>query len=315
MCVFSTCACKKKVKVVDEPLIQRDFINVHMQVLSVVGLLQDDVDLMVSVMKVEKAPLESLLISVLSYDGVHLPDSLAVTAAGIDVSGEGCSVGKPCIKAQTIFPFTIGNECEKMVVFVNLKKMINIWKHVSCNAFYGGPKDSAEGSFIESRAHDVGFDTMFGDHGSHMPGGQKQRIALARAILKDLRILLLDEAMSVLDAESERVVQQASVCLHMQIWLKCLRDYDLLFCNHMKAISLRRVTDNQAECCYTHLIDGDSIFNGVGLDNFFKQVKMEEVGLSYVVVAIMGPQSSDISPVRYQKSKVILSHSICYMWS
>ncbi|GJZ86032.1 protein root hair defective 3, partial [Tanacetum coccineum] len=152
-----------------------------------------------------------------------------------------------------------------------------------------------------------GFDTMFGDHGSHMPGGQKQRIALARAILKDLRILLLDEAMSALDAESERVVQQASVCLHMQIWLKCLRDYDLLFCNHMKAISLRRVTDNQAECCYTHLIDGDSIFNGVGLDNFFKQVKMEEVGLSYVVVAIMGPQSSGISPfsLRSQTTKGI----------
>ncbi|GKB97070.1 COBW domain-containing protein 1, partial [Tanacetum coccineum] len=50
---------------------------------------------------------------------------------------------------------SVGNERKKMVVFVNMKKMISIWKHVSYNAFYGGPKDSAEGSFIESRAHDV----------------------------------------------------------------------------------------------------------------------------------------------------------------
>ncbi|CAL5345305.1 unnamed protein product [Camellia sinensis] len=54
-----------------------------------------------------------------------------------------------------------------------------------------------------------GLDTMVGEHGSQLSGRQKQRIAIARAILKNPKILLLDEATSALDAESERVVQDA----------------------------------------------------------------------------------------------------------
>ncbi|KAI3684189.1 hypothetical protein L6452_33409 [Arctium lappa] len=50
--------------------------------------------------------------------------------------------------------------------------------------------------------------------------------------------------------------------------------------------------DKEAGCCSTHLIEGDGTFNAQGLDSFIKQVKMAECGLSYAVVAIMGPQSS-----------------------
>jgi ATP-binding cassette subfamily B protein len=86
------------------------------------------------------------------------------------------------------------------------------------NIAYGRP-DADEGAVIEAarlaRIHDFaailpeGYATRVGERGLKLSGGEKQRVAIARTILKHPGILLFDEATSALDTHTEREIQQS----------------------------------------------------------------------------------------------------------
>ncbi len=77
-------------------------------------------------------------------------------------------------------------------------------RHSSREEIENAARDARATEFIEQLSD--GFDTQIGEQGLTMSGGQRQRLAIARAILRDPAILILDEATSMIDAHSEKLI-------------------------------------------------------------------------------------------------------------
>jgi ATP-binding cassette subfamily B protein len=93
-----------------------------------------------------------------------------------------------------------------------------IWKNLS----YGRPQATIEEGLAAAKAagaHDflcrqpLAYETLLGEHGAGLSGGEKQRLSIARTLLYDPRILVLDEATSNIDAEAEKSIQEALAVL------------------------------------------------------------------------------------------------------
>ena len=86
------------------------------------------------------------------------------------------------------------------------------------NIAYGAPTAEPEAVFaaaLAANAHEFivglpdGYDTVVGERGHRLSGGERQRVSIARAILHDPRVLILDEATASVDTKTERAIQQA----------------------------------------------------------------------------------------------------------
>ena len=126
--------------------------------------------------------------------------------------------GKVTIDGTDVRDFRIGS-LRKMIGIVT-QDAILFNDTIANNISYGCPNASREEiieaatqanahQFIVDGRHPLGYDTEVGEKGFRLSGGEKQRIAIARAILKNPPILILDEATSALDTVTERLVQDA----------------------------------------------------------------------------------------------------------
>jgi ATP-binding cassette subfamily B protein len=163
------------------------------------------------------------------YDGlsVRIPAGQRVGLVGVSGSGKTTFVklvqrlhdvdgGRVLIDGQDIAEVT-QDSLRRQVAIVQQEPML-FHRSLAENIAYGKPESSREKIRAASRmAHadafimrqPKGYGTLVGERGVKLSGGERQRVALARAFLADTPVLILDEATSSLDSESEALIQDA----------------------------------------------------------------------------------------------------------
>ena len=126
------------------------------------------------------------------------------------------SSGEILVDGKNINEYTL-ESLRKQMSFVTQEPIL--FNDTIANNIALGKLDSSEETIIHAakvaNAHNFivqkekGFETNIGDRGTKLSGGERQRLTIARAVLQNSPILILDEATSSLDTESERLVQEA----------------------------------------------------------------------------------------------------------
>ncbi len=163
-------------------------------------------------------------------DGVSIDIEAGKTLAIVGHSGSGkttlasllprfyeASAGEILIDGKPIHDYTLTSLRDNIALVSQDVVLFN--DTIRNNLAYGSLKGSSDKDIRQAAeaAHVMhfvdelpdGLDTMVGDRGALLSGGQRQRIAIGRALLKNAPILILDEATSSLDTQSERRIQEA----------------------------------------------------------------------------------------------------------
>ena len=126
------------------------------------------------------------------------------------------TAGKVLLNGKDLREYTLSSLRKQIGIVTQETILFN--QSIADNISYGSPeatRTEIEDAARRANAHDFvtamdeGYETVIGERGALLSGGQAQRIAIARALLKNPPILILDEATSALDTESERLVQGA----------------------------------------------------------------------------------------------------------
>ncbi len=124
--------------------------------------------------------------------------------------------GRVCIDGMDVRDVTL--ESLAQVIGMVTQETYLFHSSIRTNLLFAKPDATEEELIAATRAANIydriqvlpeGFDTVVGERGYRMSGGEKQRLAIARVVLKNPRILILDEATASLDTHSERLIQAA----------------------------------------------------------------------------------------------------------